>query len=110
MIGGQSLQDGAYDSPRSHDGGGLDTVSRCELVSVLVGLRLIWTKDKTAYQLLIRDIGRPCRFRIHSDSPGHCHRIPRGELPLVVDMPYGEIDQRTAEAVDWLVSVAGDRL
>lgn len=110
LTGDVTLNQGGYDVPHGHSRNGVDTQARCELMSLQIGLLLIEAHDKVAYQLLIRDIGRPCRFRIHNDSPGHCHRIPRGELPLVVDMPYEEIDERTQEAVEWLVSVAGDGL
>lgn len=107
LTGDVTLRDGSMDSARGHSRNGLDTQARCELVSVLVALRCIQTKDRVAHQLLIRDIGRPCRFKVHSDAPGHCHRIPRDQLPLVVDMPYEEIDERTAQAVAWLISLAG---
>lgn len=102
VTGGVDLRDGGYDSPRSHSKKGLDTQARCELVSVLVALRLIRTQDRVAHQLLVRDIGRACRG--HAPS-GHCHRIPIREMPALQGLTWQEVEEKTEEAAEWLVSV-----
>lgn len=104
LVAGIDLHDGGYDSPRSHSNGGLDTQARCELVSVLMALRLIRTQGRVAHQLLVRDIGRPCRSR--HVGQGHCHRIPIGDMPALQGLTWQEIEERTEKAVEWLVSLA----
>lgn len=108
LIGDVALRDSSYDTPKSHNGAGLDTDSRCQLMSLLTGLAAIGTEDQVAYQLLRRDIGAPCTLRVHGGEPGHCHRIPRYKLSLIEEMGYEEIDERTEKAIAWLLSVSTD--
>lgn len=106
LTGNVSLQDGGYDLPRAMTVHGLDSNARCELVSVLMALRLIRTEDRIAHQLLVREIGLPCNWRSHYPEQGHCHRIPRQDMPVVKGMEWGEVESRTEEAIAWLLSVA----
>ena len=108
LVGDVSFSDNGFDSPRSHLGKGLDTEARCELVSVLMALRLIKEKDWVAHALLVRDIGRPCAYKVHSAEPGHCHPRPRREIPLVADLEWEEVNQRTEWAARWLVRLVID--
>jgi len=104
LIGDVSLVDGSYDSPRGHSLNGVDTESRCELVSVLMALRVAHVRDRRTYQLLRRDIGRPCINYRHEDQ-GHCDRIPLREMPLLAEMSWQEAEEETERAIAWLLDL-----
>jgi hypothetical protein len=103
VSGDVSLRDGGYDVVSRAARVGLDSDARCRFWSVLMALRLIKAKDREAHMLLVRDIGRPCR-RGHVER-GHCHRVPISELPALAGYEYGELEERTAKAVAWLLSL-----
>ena len=105
MIGDVSLTDGSYDSARGHSLNGVDTQARCELVSVLMALKVAHVRDRRTYQLLRRDIGRPCRNWYHENMEGHCDRIPLHEMPLLVELTWQESEEETERAIAWLLDL-----
>lgn len=109
LTGDVSFTDGALDSARGHSLNGVDTDARCELVSVLTALRLAHVHDRRMFQLLRRDIGRPCRNWHHENMEGHCDRIPLSEMPLLATLTWQEAEDATQSAIAWFMEIAGDK-
>ena len=87
------------------NGSGVDSEARAALWSLLFTLRLAYVQDRRAYQLVRRDIGRPCRNWHHENMEGHCDRIPLGEMPLLAGMTWEQAKEETQRAVVWLMEL-----
>jgi len=104
LIGDVALRDNSYDTPRSHSNGGLDTQARLELLDILRAFSALKVQDRVAHQLLVRDIGEPCRRRKHDVPQGHCHRIPLERMPLLRGLDWDELDAKTQDAISLLLN------
>ena len=91
--------------PKSHNGAGIDSEARALLWSLLDVLREASVADRRNYELVLRDIGLPCRNWHHENMEGHCDRIPLGEMSLLAGLTWKEAEEETQRAVAWLLDL-----
>lgn len=102
MLSGEiALRQGGYDSPQGHSRTGLDFSAHLDLLDILRALTRLRAHDETAYLLLRRDIGEPCKN--HRPPIGHCHRIPLERMPSLKGLTWAELDERTEGAATLLL-------